>query len=113
MEGEDDLPASVCEDRSTGSLEGLDGVISLKSCSNLFTAWRNEEIGLGLQASGGCLLDNVLRALHILVRTVGAAANEASTESLRPALLLDDRLELRERGGEIRGEGTVDMRLEG
>lgn len=107
------LPASVGEDGAASSLEGLDSVVPLQSCPDLLAARCDEEVGLRLQASSSSLLDNVLRALHVLVRTVCAAADQTSTKGLRPALLLNDRLELGQRCGEVRGEGSVDVRLEG
>lgn len=60
----------------------------------------------GLLGEGG-------RAGHVLIRRVGAGANETGAELVRPALLGEGLLELGAHGvGPVGGEGPVDVRLE-
>ena len=58
------------------------------------------------------LLRNGRSAGHVLVGGVGAGADQADLQLLRPAVRLDGVLELAEGSSKIGGEGTVDVRLE-
>jgi hypothetical protein len=49
---------------------------------------------------------------HVLVRGVGARADQTDLELLGPVVGLDGLLELADGSGQIRGEGTVDVGLE-
>jgi hypothetical protein len=60
----------------------------------------------------GRLLRDRCRAGHVLVRRVGAGADECNLELIGPTVLLDLGRELGDGGGEIGGKGTVDVRLE-
>lgn len=57
------------------------------------------------------VLGNGGRAGHVLVRGVGARTDETSLELLRPVVVLDGLAELGDGGTQIRGEGTIDVRL--
>lgn len=52
------------------------------------------------------------RTAHVLVRGVGAGADQTDLKLLRPAVGLNCILELADGGGEIGSERAVDVRLE-
>jgi hypothetical protein len=71
----------------------------------------NSEERLGLDAVVHGVLRNGGSAGHVLVRGVGARADETDLEVFRPLVGLDSLLELGDGGGQIRCEGTVDVGL--
>jgi hypothetical protein len=62
-------------------------------------------VGLGLGSDGS-------RSGHVLVRRVGAGSDKTDLKLGGPVVVLDGLGELGDGGGEIRGEGTVDVGLE-
>ena len=82
-----------------------------KTHSNLLTTRGNGEEGLGLDAVGHGVLCDGGSTGHVLVRGVGARADKTDLELLGPVVSLDGLSELADGGGQIGGEGTVDVGL--
>lgn len=83
----------VGENGAASFREGLKKTVTLYCGTDLLAAGGDEEVSLGLQASSLGLLDERFRASHVLVRRVGAAADQTSTESCRPVVGFDGFLE--------------------
>ena len=79
---------------------------------NLLRARGNSEDTLGLNAVVESVLGNRRSPAHVLVRGVGAGADQTDLQLLRPLVGLDGLFELRNRGGKVGRERTVDMGLE-
>lgn len=103
--------AGVGKDHAAKLLKGLELSIALNGSTNLLRSWGNGEEGLGLEAVGHGILRDRGRAGHVLVRRVGARADQTDLELFRPLVGLDSLLELADGGGKIGGEGTVDVGL--
>lgn len=104
--------ASVGENHTTELLEGLELTIALNGSANLLRARGDSEGSLGLQAVVESIASDRGGARHVLVRRVGARTDETNLEVLGPVVVLDGLAELGDGGGQIGGEGTVDVRLE-
>ena len=104
--------ASVGENHAAEVLEGLELTVTLDGSADLLGTGGNGEEGLGLDAVVESVLGNGGRTAHVLVRGVGARADQTDLELLRPAVGLDGILELADGSGKIGGEGTVDVGLE-
>ena len=104
--------AGVGEDDTTELLKGLELTVTLNGSANLLGTRSNSEDRLGLQTVVESILGDGSSTRHILVRRVGARANQTDLELLGPAVGLDSLLELRDGSSQVRGEGTVDVGLE-
>lgn len=103
--------ASVGKDDTSELLKSLELTVTLNGGANLLGTRSNSVDGLGLDTVVQGIASDGGRAGHILIRGVGARADETDLELSGPAVLLNSLLELRERGGKIRGERTVDVGL--
>jgi len=103
--------ASVGQNDTTELLEGLELAVALNGGTDLLRTRGNGEDGLGLQTVIEGIAGNSSTAVHVLVRGVGAGADEADLELLRPAISLDRLSELRDRRSKIRSERAVDVGL--
>src|SRR5690242_606651 len=79
---------------------------------NLLTTRGDGEQSLGLDAVGHGVLGNGGSAGHVLIGGVGARTDQTNLKLLRPVVGLDSLGKLGDGGGQIGGEGTVDVRLE-
>lgn len=104
--------ASVGEDDTTELLESLELPIAGNGGANLLGTRGDNEGRLGLEAVVKSITGDRGTARHILVRGVGAGADQTDLELLGPAIGLDGSGELGDGGGKIRGERTVDVGLE-
>lgn len=104
--------AGVGKNHATELLEGLELTVALNGGANLLGTGGDGEDGLGLDAVVESVLGNGSGTAHVLVRGVGARADQTDLELLRPAVGLDSILELADGSGKIGGEGTVDVGLE-
>jgi hypothetical protein len=104
--------AGVSKNHATELLESLELTIALNGGANLLRTGSDGEEGLGLDAVVESVLGNGGGTAHVLVRGVGARADQTDLELLGPAVGLDGVLELADGGGKIGGEGTVDVGLE-
>jgi hypothetical protein len=104
--------AGVGKNHATELLEGLELTVTLNGGANLLGTGSDGEDGLGLDAVVESVLGNGSGTAHVLVRGVGARADQTDLELLGPTIGLDGILELADGGGKIGGEGTVDVRLE-
>jgi len=102
----------VGENDSTNVLKGLHESVTGDGSPDLLGTGGDSELGLGLQTVSLGLLGDGGRSGHVLVRRVGARSNKTDLELLGPVVVLDGLGELGDGGGEIRGEGTVDVGLE-
>lgn len=102
----------VGEDDTSDVFERLNETVSVNGGSDLLGSGGDSELRLALQAVGLGLLGDGGGSRHVLVRRVGAGTDQSDLELLRPAVVLDGLGELGDRGGQIGGEGTVDVRLE-
>jgi hypothetical protein len=104
--------AGVGKNHATEFLEGLELTIALNGGANLLGTGSDGEEGLGLDAVVESVLGNGSGTAHVLVRGVGARADQTDLELLGPTVGLDGLLELADGGGKIGSEGTVDVGLE-
>ena len=104
--------ASVSEHETADFLKSSHLTVTSDSSTDLFGTGSDSELALGVQTVFSSLTSDGSSAGHILVRRVGARTDQRNLQLLRPAVLLDSVLELRERGSKVRGERTVDVRLE-
>jgi hypothetical protein len=104
--------AGVGKNHATEFLEGLELTVALNGGANLLGTGSDGEDGLGLDAVVESVLGNGSGTAHVLVRGVGARADQTDLELLGPAVGLDGILELADGGGKIGSEGTVDVGLE-
>jgi hypothetical protein len=104
--------AGVGKNHATEFLEGLELTVALNGGANLLGTGSDGEDGLGLDAVVESVLGNGSGTAHVLVRGVGARADQTDLELLRPAVGLDSILELADGSGKIGSEGTVDVGLE-
>src|SRR4051812_35367461 len=58
---------------------------------------------------GHSILSDRSSTRHVLVRRVGARTDQANLQLLGPVVSLDGFTELRDGGGKIRGEGSVNV----
>jgi len=97
----------------TASLgETVQGLVAVEGSTDLLTTRGDEEVRFGLETGGRGLLDQVLSTGHVLVRGVGAATYETSSEGLRPLLFADSVGELGQGHRKVGSEGSVDVRLQ-
>ena len=59
------------------------------------------------------LLHEGSNSAHILIRRVGAGSNKTILDLQRPGVGLGGLTQLRDGGGKVGGEGTVDVGLQG
>jgi hypothetical protein len=104
--------ASVGEDHTTELLEGLELTVTLNGGTNLLRTGGDSEGSLGLDTVVEGITGNGGSAGHILVRGVGARADQTDLELVGPAVVLDSLAELGDGSSQIGGEGTVDVGLE-
>ena len=102
----------VGQNDSTDVLEGLNESVTGNGSPDLLGTGGDGELGLGLQTVSLGLLGNGGRSGHVLVGRVGARSDQTDLELLGPVVVLDGLGELGDGGGEIGGEGTVDVGLE-
>ena len=103
---------SVGKDNTTELLEGLELTVTLNGGTDLLGTRGDSEGRLGLDTVVEGITSDRGGTGHILVRGVGARANQTDLELLGPAVLLDSLAELGDRSSQIRSEGTVDVGLE-
>ena len=104
--------AGVGEDDTAELLQGLQLTITLDGGADL--------LGTGGNGEQSARLDTVVQSItgngggtgHILVGGVGARADQTDLELLGPAVGIDGLGELGDGGGQIGGEGTVDVGLQ-
>lgn len=87
--------------------------VSLDGGSDLLGPWRHVEGYLGLETVLQRLLSDCSAARHVFVAGVGAAADQSDTDVHGPARFLGVLSQLGDRVGQVRGEGAVDVRLQG
>ncbi|KAH6609638.1 hypothetical protein Trco_002984 [Trichoderma cornu-damae] len=104
--------AGVGQQDAPGGLKRRQRAVALQGGADLLAAGGDVEVGGGLEARGGRLLEEALHAGHVLVGAVGAAADEAGRQLLGPPLVPDGVLELGQGGGQVGGEGPVDVGLQ-
>jgi hypothetical protein len=92
-------------------LEGLKLTVALNGSANLLTTGGDSEQRLGLDAVGHGVLGNGGGTGHVLVGGVRAGTDKTDLELLGPVVGLDSLGELGDGGGQIGGEGTVDVGL--
>lgn len=108
----DTRATSVGKNDTANLFKVFDHTVSSNGSADLLGTGGNGELGLGGKTVGSGLPGNVGRSRHVLVRRVGARANETDLELLRPGVPLDLIGKLGEGSGKVRGEGTVDVGLE-
>ncbi len=108
----DTWTAGVGENHTTELLEGLELAITLNGGANLLGTRGNGEKGLGLHAVVNGVTGDGGTTGHILVGRVGARSDKTDLELLWPVVVLNSLGELRNWGGKIWGEWTVDVWLE-
>jgi len=104
--------AGVGKNDTAELLEGLELTIAGDGSTNLLGTRGDDEGGLGLEAVGQSIAGDGGTARHVLVRRVGARADQTDLELLGPVVGLDSRRKLGDGGGKIGSEGSVDMGLE-
>lgn len=102
----------VGKNNTANLLKVVDHTVSSNGSSDLLGTGGNGELGLGGKTVGSGLPGNVGGSRHVLVRRVGARADQTDLELLRPRVPLDLLGKFGEGSGKIRGEGTVNMGLE-
>jgi hypothetical protein len=101
--------ASVGKDNTTSLGKSVHDTVTFDGSTNLFGTRGDGVLSLSLNSVSSSLFSEGSRASHIFVRRVGAGTDETNTEISGPVVLDDSFLELRDGGGKIRSEGTVDM----
>lgn len=101
----------VGKDETTKVKEGLELTVTLNGGTDLLGTGGDGVDGLGLETVGHGVTGNRGRALHVLVRGVGARADKTDLDLKGPVLLNGNLLELGDGGGQIGSEGTVDVGL--
>ena len=104
--------ASVCEYAGANLVEGVDKAVALDGISDLFGPWCNGELGLGSELFVHCLLSQGGGTADVFVGGVGAGANEADADVEGPAVCEGDFAHFGDRGGEVWGEGAVEVGFE-
>ena len=104
--------AGVGKDDTTELFEGLQLAITLNGSTDLLRARGDSEHGLGLNTVVKGVPSDRGGTGHVLIRGVGARADQTDLELLGPLVGINSLLELRDRGGKIGSERTVDVRLE-
>ena len=92
---------------------GVGEAVPLDGGPDLLAARSDVEGALGLEALVQRLLHQRGHSAHVLVAGVCAGADQTVLDLQRPALGLGGVRQLGDRGGEVRGEGAIDMRLQG
>ena len=104
--------AGVGKNGTTELLKGAELAITGSGGTDLLRAGGDEEGRLGLDAVVEGITGDGGATRHILVRGVGARADQTSLELNGPVVVLDGLGELGEGSGKIGGEGAVDVGLE-
>jgi len=104
--------ACISQNETTDSFKSANLTVTLNGSTDLLRARSDSELALNIETMLSSFTGNRSRARHVLVRRVSAGTDESDLEFLGPVVLLDLLSKLRERGGKIRSEGTVDVRLE-
>lgn len=104
--------AGVSQDDTTSSFESLDLSIASDGGTNLLRSRSDSELALEGKPVVGGLLDDGGRTGHILVGGVGARADKSNLDLLWPVVSLGGLGQLRDRSGQIGGEGSVDVGLQ-
>jgi len=104
--------ASVGKDHRTELLKGLQLAITLNGSTDLLRTRSDSEQRLGLEAVVQGITGDGGGTGHVLIRGVGARTNQTDLELFRPLVGFNGLLELGDGGGQVRGERTVDVRLE-
>ena len=102
----------VSEDNTSDVFESSDLTVPLNGSTNLLGTGGDGEFALDVKTVRGGFLGNRGGAGHVFVRRVGARTDQTDFELLRPVVRLDGGGKLRDRGGKIGCEGTVDMWLQ-
>ena len=101
---------ALAEWREHRLLDRRDGLaIPLDGGAHLLGAGRDHEIGLAAQAAVGCLAGDARGPGDVLVRRVGARADERVADLGGPALALGLGAEGGDRAGQVRGVRAVDV----
>lgn len=103
--------ASVGHDNTAELLKGLELTIAGNGSANLLGTGGDGEDGLSLDTVVDGVTSDGGSSGHVLVRGVGARADETDLELLGPVVILDGLAELGDGSGQIGSEGTVDMGL--
>ncbi len=103
--------AGVGKDDTTEFLKSLKLAIALDGSTDLLGTGSNSEERLRLQTVVDSVLGDGGSTGHVLVRRVGARADQTDLELLRPSVGLDGLLELGDGGGQVGSERSVDVRL--
>lgn len=104
--------AGVGKNNTAVLLKSLQLTITGNGGANLLGTGSNSEDRLGLETVVQSVTGDGGATGHVLVRRVGARANETDLQVLGPVVVLDGLGELRDGSSQIGGEGTVDVRLE-
>jgi hypothetical protein len=104
--------ASVGKNDTTELLEGGELAVTRNSGTDLLGTRGDSVDGLRLDTVVKGVTGDRSGARHVLVGGVGARSDQTDLELSRPALLLDGLLPLGKGSGQVRGEGSVDVRLE-
>lgn len=102
----------VGENNATKLLEGLELTVTLDGSANLLGTRSDSEARLGLDTVVEGITGNGSTTSHILVRGVGARADQANLELLGPLVVLDSLTKLGDGSSQIGSEGSVDVGLE-
>jgi hypothetical protein len=105
-------PSPVCEVSEERPLAADEVQLTLNGRANLLRTRSDSKHGLSLDAVVNGILSNGSRAAHILVRRVGARANQAYFQFLWPLVRLNGFLEFADWCGKIRSEWAVDVWLQ-
>ena len=103
---------SISKDNSADFFKDTNLTITFNRSTNLLRTRSNCELALDIQSMSLSLLGDRSSTRHILIRRVSARTDESNFKFLGPVVLLYFFSELRNRGGEIRGERSVNVRLE-
>lgn len=104
--------ASVGKNDTAVLLESLQLTITGNGGANLLGTGGDSEDRLGLETVVQSVTRDGGATGHVLVRRVGARANQTDLQVLGPVVVLNGLGELGDGGSQIGGEGTVDVRLE-
>merc|ERR1719158_762373 len=102
----------VSQHHSTERSHGVRQSVLFYGSADLFTAWSDVEVTLCLHSFLQSLFHQRGHPAHVLVGGVGAGTNQTVPHLKRPSISLGSSSQIMDRCGEVRSEGTVNMRLQ-
>ena len=106
-------PASVGQHDAAELSHGVSQTVPLDGSPDLLGAGGDVEGALGLEAVAQGLLHDGGHSAHVLVRRVSAGANQAVFDFQGPSVGLGSLAQRPDGGGQVGGEGSVDVGLQG